>query len=1161
MKTLRYTIHLFFSFVLAISLFQPSILFSALAESSGSFIYELSDNNAIITGYTGNESTVVIPDEVDSHTVIKIGDHAFDNNITATSVSIPDTVTSIGNSAFNECIRLSNITLSNSLTEIGDYAFFSCTNLKSIKFPSTLTTIGKGAFFLCSSVTEYFIPKSVSSIGDYAFASTLIQNEEFIHVHGSALTKVTFEEGSALTKIPNQCFQYDQYLETVTIPEGVIEIGDRAFEGCKPLTGIILPDSLKKIGVQAFRDCSSIKKLNIPAEIIGDRAFMDCYGVTELSFPNVKTIGHHAFFNAGSPMNEAFPSITLPATLTDVQEDSFSQFRYGSVQVAEGNPVLTVTGPVIYRKNSDNGKTLLQYSSYSGVSEITIDSDTTRISDEAFMTDNTELKLFTIPDTVTEIGDKAFCQAFSSEVTSFVIPDSVTTLGKEAFAKNGNLESITVGSGITTLPEGTFMQDYELKTIELNGLITSIGEQCFSQIGEAQIKLPDTVKDIHAGACSDWSVIQNYGANFKVDEANHLLLSADGTTVYAYMPYPDDDGNHAITVPDGVTTIKDYALTYAYARLSNPMFKYYLPESITTIGTNAIGCKLIPDVAYPPGVLLISDSDKVKEYAQEHDIACFSDEPVLNLTEASIAKDETVTLSLSNARTDVLYFTSDRTIATVSDEGVITGISKGNCQVYAATGGYFCKADITVTSGEYPWDTSETNTYLDQGDSMSTEWAETYKRLNPIVNEYYSNIATVIYTGQAFMPMMGLHYQKNYDNTSMLENSVYPNMDYGRLIDQFNKLNDNLDTEVTRTENGSDNLVLYSGTPDIWEYTGSDNSLKAMKESIGKTVTFKSMISTSLTHSVASTFAGDSGDGTVLEIYLPKDAKVGSYIKGVSVNLQEDEFLLRSMTKFKIFDAGIREVQFKKEYTEEIETKTERYMKLLLLTGDAPMDSFEPYIVTPEPPAPTPSATPTVAPTVAPTAKPSQSPTQKPSAVVTCQDAGYPANYYWDESKKACVAPATAAPTPNNAITSANKTPSPIPTATAYASPENKEVTESPKTEESSTPSAEASYTPTINSQEESDFHIDIVNTNGPMWFLGIPIAMILAGLGVYLLGNPSLIPWIIGANVIVSMILAILDHSLVGWILLLLNFAAVGLLALYRHGKPETIDNPDEEV
>ena len=83
------------------------------------------------------------------------------------------------------------------------------------------------------------------------------------------------------------------------------------------------------------------------------------------------------------------------------------------------------------------------------------------------------------------------------------------------------------------------------------------------------------------------------------------------------MPYPDDDGNHDITVPSGVTTIKDYALTYAYARLSNPMFKYYLPESITTIGTNAIGCKLIPGVAYPPGVLLISDSDKVKEYAEE----------------------------------------------------------------------------------------------------------------------------------------------------------------------------------------------------------------------------------------------------------------------------------------------------------------------------------------------------------------------------------------------------------------------------------------------------------------------------------------------------------------------------------------------------------------
>ena len=71
---------------------------------------------------------------------------------------------------------------------------------------------------------------------------------------------------------------------------------------------------------------------------------------------------------------------------------------------------------------------------------------------------------------------------------------------------------------------------------------------------------------------------------------------------------------------------------------------------------------------------------------------------------------------------------------------------------------------------------------------------------------------------------------------------------------------------------------------------------------------------------------------------------------------------------------------------------------------------------------------------------------------------------------------------------------------------------------------------------------------------------MILSGLAVFLTKNHGLIPWIIAGDAIGSIALAILDHSVVGWILVVLNLAAVGLLALYRSGKQDEDDDEFEE-
>ena len=83
---------------------------------------------------------------------------------------IPSWVTSIGNDAFRDCISLSSINIPSSVTSIGDWAFLGCSSLTSISIPSSVTSIGWSAFTGCSSLTSISIPSSVTSIGQSAFS-------------------------------------------------------------------------------------------------------------------------------------------------------------------------------------------------------------------------------------------------------------------------------------------------------------------------------------------------------------------------------------------------------------------------------------------------------------------------------------------------------------------------------------------------------------------------------------------------------------------------------------------------------------------------------------------------------------------------------------------------------------------------------------------------------------------------------------------------------------------------------------------------------------------------------------------------------------------------------------------------------------------------------
>ena len=94
------------------------------SQSSGKFLYTVTESKATITGYTGNDETLVIPSVIDGYEVNEISDSAFSSK-QIKSVIITGGITKIGWFAFQDCPNISSVTIPSSVTSIGYSAFFT----------------------------------------------------------------------------------------------------------------------------------------------------------------------------------------------------------------------------------------------------------------------------------------------------------------------------------------------------------------------------------------------------------------------------------------------------------------------------------------------------------------------------------------------------------------------------------------------------------------------------------------------------------------------------------------------------------------------------------------------------------------------------------------------------------------------------------------------------------------------------------------------------------------------------------------------------------------------------------------------------------------------------------------------------------------------------
>lgn len=599
---------------------------------SSGLIYTASGSGYMVSGYTGSDSIVVIPEKYMNANVVGVDARAFRNTSNVSfSVSETNQYLSVVNGVLFDVDRRNLYaypsgkseplySVPSSVVSISAYAFYSAKNLMEIRWGSTenLTVVGESAFEDCTGLVSFTLPKSVVSIGNAAFKMTEM----------SALASFSFGAGSALELI-----------------------GNEAFFGLSKLTKITLPEEkLNSIGENLFGNCSQLYEINID---ITNESFLSVRGVlyskdgkTLLYYPqnNMQTanavytvedgtenISSSAFVDAN------ISGVNIPASVTSIAADAFNSIKIKFVVFnSEVPPVMGQAGTSIFSGNTPvlfvpvgkvdaygfgdeydvregTGLNNYYYDMESGfiyskslTNEITIHGlkPSERIIDIIAYTKN-----ITVPSQidgypVVSIGAYAF---YANKVLeTLVISEGVASIMEYAFWYADSLRSVTLPSTLITIEKGVFADCENLAAVTyLNEIaIESIGDEAFVNtkwyessseeyliLGNVLVRyngygleaeLPDYIRVIAHSAFMDKSNLKKITLNSSLERIDSFAFY--GCTGLFYIDIPASVkyiGNSAFLYCDNLFSVSIRAFSPPEMPLGTDIF----PVGAKTTGT------------------------------------------------------------------------------------------------------------------------------------------------------------------------------------------------------------------------------------------------------------------------------------------------------------------------------------------------------------------------------------------------------------------------------------------------------------------------------------------------------------------------------------------------------------------------------------------------
>ena len=320
------------------------IIWSEYVES-GDYKYSVINANEIgISSYNGNDKEVSIPEEIDGYTVTSIYS-AFYNRDQLEKVTVPATVTYIGQEAFESCDRLRKVIL-NCNADIPEEAFYYCKYLNEVRINGKPKKIGYRAFCDCERLESITMPEGIEEIGDKAF--------------------------------------YYSGLKSINLPNSLKTIGNEVFTGAS-VGSLEIGKNVESIGVTGgvaeFKVDGANTKFSSKGGVLFDKSekILLNYPSRSASFhysvpSGTETIGEAAFYGA-----ENLRQLDFPETVVTIEKSSLPDYGYRGLEIVfpksistiEQNNIPNANGYKIYYKGSasDWDKIFINYYENDGLTK------------------------------------------------------------------------------------------------------------------------------------------------------------------------------------------------------------------------------------------------------------------------------------------------------------------------------------------------------------------------------------------------------------------------------------------------------------------------------------------------------------------------------------------------------------------------------------------------------------------------------------------------------------------------------------------------------------------------------------------------------------------------------------------------------------------------